>query len=206
MRPILQPGNSVEAIWRARLDEHLGQYKIEPVTLRAADLMASRSAIFAVQTLTGHLRLLPERDPHENLFEAFGVILEHLAEPEIAAELLVRFELALLEDLGFGLDLSKCVSTGSRHNLIYVSPKSGRAVCADAGAPYADKMLALPRCLTRRPGNGDQNAHFTGMDDLLDGFALCHYFLHRNVYAPRGISPPQDRERFIETLKKSHAG
>ena len=125
MRPILQPGNSASVTWRARLEEHLGTFSVEENDLRAAALMETPVGIYGIQTLANHLRLLPERDPHINLYNASLVILEHLNEPEIAASLMVRFEITLLEELGFGLDLASCASTGVTRELVWVSPKSG---------------------------------------------------------------------------------
>ncbi len=151
MQPVLQAGNRVEAVWRARLDEHLGEFKLEPVRLRAAKLMETATAVYGVQAMGALLRLLPERDPHPHLFDALDIILDAFDDPSDAGELFVRFELAVLNDLGFGLDLTECAATGGRHDLVYVSPKTGRAVSRDAGAPYADRMLALPGFWARAP-------------------------------------------------------
>src|SRR6478609_8407230 len=117
MQPVLQPGNEVDVIWRARLDEHLGEFRIEPLQLRAARLMESATAVYGVQAMGALLRLLPERDPHPHLFEALDVILDAMDDPADAGELFVRFELAVLNDLGFGLDLSECAATGARQEL-----------------------------------------------------------------------------------------
>lgn len=135
MQPVLQPGNSVEVSWRARLDEHLGEFRVEPLQLRAASLIETATSVYGIQALGALLRLLPERDPHPHLYEALAVIVDHLQDPADAGELFVRFELAVLNDLGFGLDLSRCGATGARSELVYVSPKSGRAICREAGAP-----------------------------------------------------------------------
>src|SRR5690606_17463378 len=123
MQPVLQPGNSVEVSWRARLDEHLREFKVDPLELRAARLMESATAVYGVQAMAAVLRFLPERDPHPHLYDMFGLILGHLHEPADAGELFVRFELAVLNDLGFGLDLTECAATGARDDLCYVSPK-----------------------------------------------------------------------------------
>ena len=139
MRALLQPGNSVEVTWRARLDEHLGNFAIEADRLRAAMLMETPMALNGLQLLAAHMRLLPERDPHAALYHAALVILDNLDEPEKAARLVIRFELALLEELGFGLDLASCAATGDNRELVYVSPKTGRAVSRTAGAPWADE-------------------------------------------------------------------
>jgi len=141
------------------------------------------------------LRLLPERDPHPHLYEALDVILENLHDPRDAGELFVRFEIAVLNDLGFGLDLAECVATGARADLAYVSPKSGRAVSRAAGAPYADKMLALPAFLVEG-GAADY-------DSLLSAFRMTAFFLHRHVYEPRGIVLSAARDGFVQAALKA---
>ncbi len=193
LRPVLQPGNTVDATWRARLDEHLGAYLVEPVRLRTAELMASTTGIYGVQTLAAHLRLLPERDPHPNLFDAAIVLLDHLDDPLIAACLLVRFEVALLDELGFGLDLASCAVSGGSTDLAWVSPKSGRAVSRQAGEAWADRLLDLPAFLSASPDrqiSADARA-------VRQGFELTGYFLTRDVYGPRGIDPPPERAGLI---------
>ena len=143
LRPILQPGNGVRAVWRARLDQHLGTFIIEGTQLRAERLMLSATASYGIQTLAALSRLLPERDPHRDIYLALLEIADRLDEPDWAAALIVRFELMLLAELGFGLDLSECAGSGATEELIYVSPKSGRAVSREAGEPWKDQLLAL---------------------------------------------------------------
>ncbi len=199
MQPVLQAGNRVELVWRARLDEHLGMFQIEPLELNAARLLSSACAVYALQTLAAHLRLLPERDPHPGLFETLSIVLEHLDEPRSAAELLVRFELRVLDELGFGLDLGSCAATGSTQDLAYVSPKSGRAVSRTAGEPYRDRMLPLPTFLGAGAGQrGDPDA-------LDDAFRLTGFFFNRHVYEPRGIEPPQTRAGFLSAFRREWA-
>jgi len=197
MQPVLQPGNEVEVTWRARLDEHLGEFRVEPLTLRAARLMETATAVYGVQAMGALLRLLPERDPHPHLFEALEVILDNLHNPTDAGELFVRFELAVLNDLGFGLDLTECAATGSRSDLAYVSPKSGRAVSRSAGAPWADKMLALP------PFLNSEESRAADLDSLNAAFRLTAFFLHRHVYEPRGVEPAAAREGFVQAALKA---
>ncbi len=181
MQPVLQPGNLVEVTWRARLEEHLGDYKVEPLKSRAAALMENAVSVYGVQALAALLRLLPERDPHAHLYETLNIILDHFDNPVDACELYIRFEVAMLDDLGFGLDLKRCAATGSKEELIYVSPKSGRAVSREAGAPWADKMLKLPEFLSP-----DHN-HAATSESIADAFAMTGYFLERHVYEPRGV-------------------
>jgi DNA repair protein RecO (recombination protein O) len=193
MKPVLQVGNGVSASWRARLDEHLGNYTIEPVNLRASSFFAASHAIYGVSHMAALMRLLPERDPHADLFEEFEDVLNHLDDAVVAAPMVVRFELQLLSELGFGLDLEQCASTGTRADLVYVSPKSGRAVSREAGEPWADKMLRLPAFLRER------DAQPAGRD-LDDGFALTGFFLARHVLEPRGLALSDERAHFIAAI------
>lgn len=195
-QPFLQSGNRVDLVWRARLDEHLGLFQVEPLALNAARVMESAAAIFGLQTLAAHLRLLPERDPHAGLFETLAVILDHLDQPEIAAELIVRFELRILEELGFGLDLAECAVTGRHDALAYVSPKSGRAVSAEAGAPWRDKLLALPAFLQ---SDAREAADLAALEDA---FRMTAHFFARHVYEPRGIGVPESRAAFMAALRR----
>ncbi|MEX4007521.1 DNA repair protein RecO [Neoaquamicrobium sediminum] len=196
MQPLLQPGNRIDVIWRARLDEHLGLYQVEPLELHAARLFDSACAVYGLQTIAGHLRLLPERDPHANLYETLNLLIEHLDDPASAAELVVRFELLILDELGFGLDLARCAATGGSDDLVYVSPKTGRAVSRTAGAPWADRLLALPAFLRRGSG---LRADLAAMEDA---FRLTGFFFARNVYEPRGLEEPEARLGFLAALRK----
>ncbi|MBV9633618.1 MAG: DNA repair protein RecO, partial [Methylobacteriaceae bacterium] len=135
LQGILQPANSVEATWRARLDEHLGTYTVEGTVLRAAEVMTSACALDGINLIAALLRLLPERDPHLALYEALAVIVDQLTDLGVAPALMVRFELGILGELGFGLDLTRCAATGSSADLVFVSPKSGRAVSLAASEP-----------------------------------------------------------------------
>jgi DNA repair protein RecO (recombination protein O) len=194
LRPMLQPGNTLLVTWRARLDEHLGHFRVEPVSERAAALMASGRAAFAVQLLACHLRLLAEREPHPRLFDALHVMVDCLDDPILGAELMVRFELLLLDELGFGLDLERCAATGGREDLIYVSPKTGRAVSREAGLPYHNRLLRLPAFLLER------RAHEApGRTALDQGFRLAGHFLDRRVLGPRGLLLPVARDLYIRS-------
>lgn len=197
MQPVLQPGNLVDVTWRARLDEHLGEFRVEPVRQRAAELMESAVALYGVQTMASLLRLLPERDPHPHLYEALDIILDHLRDPAGAGELFIRFELAVLNDLGFGLDLTECAATGRKQDLAFVSPKSGRAVTREAGTPYADRMLRLPAFLA------PERTGATTAEDIDQAFRLTGFFLHRHVYDPRGIAMPVSREGLRDAVLKA---
>lgn len=191
LQPVLQPGNSVTATWRARLDEHLGNFSLEPTRQRAAELMASASGLYGIQALGSLIRLLPERDPHPAIYEALEAVVDWLDDPVLAGAFLVRFELRILEELGFGLDLDSCAATGGTQDLAYVSPKTGRAVSRSAGEPWKDKLLALPAFLREGPGTTPEP------DDLASAFALTTFFLERHVYEPRAVRPPEARMRLV---------
>jgi DNA repair protein RecO (recombination protein O) len=196
LRPILQAGNHVDATWKGRLSEQLGHITLELRRGFAAESMESDAALSALMTLTSLVRLLPERDPHPNLYEITLFVLGFLDDVTVWPALLVRWELALLEELGAGLDLSECAATGSNDQLIYVSPKSGRAVSASAGEPYRDRMLTLPAFLTK----GRTNA--VTPRDVLDGFALTGHFLETRVLLPRGETLPEPRGRILANLDR----
>ncbi|MTV12634.1 MULTISPECIES: DNA repair protein RecO [Bradyrhizobium] len=198
MRPLLQPGNSVTAVWRARLDEHLGMYALEGTRLRAATLLGSSHAVYGVTHLAALARLLPERDPHEDIYWMLQVTLDDFEDAGVAAVHLIRFELAMLTELGFGLDLENCAATGETSDLIYVSPKSGGAVSRAAGEPWRDRLLPLPEFL--REGEGGANSWSD--QDLLDGFQITGLFLLRHVLEPRGQGHSDARDGFINAVTR----
>lgn len=192
VQPVLQPGNAVALTWRARLDEHLGEYKVELLASHAARLMAQPVALYGLGTVSALLRLLPERDPHPALHEGLSVLIEHLDEIRLAPALMVRFELAMLAELGFGLSLDRCAVTGLREELSHVSPKSGKAVSRQAAQPYLDRLLALPAFLSE-----GQGARQPAPAEIAAGFALTGFFLRRHLYEPRGLLEPPERERLV---------
>lgn len=195
-RPTLQTGNHVDAAWKGRLLEHLGAMTVELRKGYAATVMDDAAALTALTSACALARLLPERDPHPALFEITLFVFGFLDEPDVWPALMVRWELALLEELGFGLDLSKCASTGATSDLIYVSPKSGRAVSAEAGAPYKDRMLPLPAFLRVK----DERRHRASPEDIAAGLALTGYFLKSRVLEPREEDLPEPRQRLTAIL------
>ena len=195
LRPVLQTGNHVDATWKARLSEQLGHATIELRRSHAAEAMTESARLSALSSMTSLLRLLPERDPHPSLFEITLFVLGFLDDETVWPALLVRWELALLDELGFGLDLSQCAAPGANDQLIYVSPRTGRAVSASAGEPYRDKLLALPGFLLRNGAGAHVDA-----TAIKDGFALTGYFLDKRVLEPRGEALPSARQRLIEVL------
>jgi DNA repair protein RecO (recombination protein O) len=206
-RGVYEPGNRVAAVWRARLSEHLGHYACELAESRAAALLDDALRLAALTSATAILdTALPEREPHERLYDSLDDLVAQLCDPPMSwPALYVRFELDLLTELGFGLDLSRCAATGRTDDLAYVSPKTGRAVSTTAGEPYRDRLLSLPPFLTRSVGNGVSSA------DILNGLRLTGFFLEQHVFAHQpapaaGRSPlPPARERLITILQRRAA-
>jgi DNA repair protein RecO (recombination protein O) len=194
LRATLQPGNTIGLVWRARLDEHLGSYAVEPLALRAGKLMASALALAGINYLAALVRVLPERDPHEALYEAASAIADALDDGALAPTLIARFEAQILAECGFRLDLGRCAVTGATDRLVYVSPKSGRAVSAEAGAPWRDRLLPLPPFLR---GDAPLEAQ-PSSDEIADGFRLTGFFLARDLFALRGEPLPDSRAAFLK--------
>ncbi|HJW40364.1 MAG TPA: DNA repair protein RecO [Rhizomicrobium sp.] len=191
-KSVLQPGNSLHLHWRARLGEHLGNFTVEPAKARAGDMLESREALIGLNAFAAVASAaLPEREVHAPVFEAATVLLDAIQVSDFAhwGALYIRWEAGLLEELGFGLDLMRCASTGGTEDLIYVSPKSGRAVSASAGAPYRGRLLVLPPFLL-----GTQNAT-PDAADIAAGLKLTEHFLVDRVLAPHDKEMPQARQR-----------
>ena len=197
MRPILQPGNSVAATWRARLDEHLGNYTLEGTRLRSSLFLGASHGVYGLTHLAALTRLLPERDPHREVYEVLEAILEQLDDVARAGPLVARFELMLLSELGFGLDLSQCAATGGTADLAFVSPKSGRAVSRDSGQPWQDKLMRLPAFLTA------QDEEKPSAMDVANGFEITGFFLARHLFEPRGVEMPDARRQFIAAILRA---
>lgn len=198
-RAIYQPGNLVEATWKARLEEHMGSLSCELVHSLAAMVMQDNLRLCAMLSLCSLLKqTLPERDPHADLYDiARNLALEIVhVEPAIWQSSYARFEWALLSHCGIGLDVSQCVATGVRENLVYVSPKSGRAVSKDAGAPYHDRLLAFPAFL-------HQNSKENMPQEVLDALKLTGYFLESWWAKPHQLELPAARVRFIALMSRA---
>jgi DNA repair protein RecO (recombination protein O) len=194
MKPFLQAGARVLLHYRVRVSDQLGSAALEPVGEGPSALfddpvaLAGLSAAAAVAAAA-----LPEREPHPGAFLAFEALSEALAIPEIWPAVLVRFEAGLLQDLGFGLDLSKCAATGTMDDLIYVSPRTGRAVSREAGEPYKDRLLALPPFMLSSQGG-------LGPGDVRAGLDLTAHFLEMFVFGPLNRPLPPARLWLVDRL------
>lgn len=194
LRGELQPGNRIRATWKARLSEHLGLFQTELTEPSGAALLEDRLALSGLNAACALASaLLPEREPHSAVYDAFSLLVEHLPDIDVWPALMVRFEAGLLADLGYGLDLSKCAASGVRDELVWVSPNTGRAVSAEAGEPYRDKLLVLPPFLL-----GAQAALRPG--DVEAGFRLTGWFLERRILWLADRNLPEARAVMLERL------
>jgi DNA repair protein RecO (recombination protein O) len=199
-RAQLQPGNRVKLTWRARLAENLGVYVAELSRSRASDMFEDRAALAGLNAFAAvAASVLPEREPHSAAFEAGEALLDAMATHgfEDWAPLFVRWEIGLLDELGFGLDLSRCAATGTADDLIYVSPRTGRAVSRAAGEAYRDRLLALPAFLLGRQA-GEASTHEARL-----GLELTAHFLARWVLAPHHKTIPEARHRLTELAARA---
>lgn len=195
MAAVLQPGSQVAVQWQARLSEHIGVFTVEPLHLRSA-LMGDRLALAGLNAVCAMLHVaLPERDPHPALWRATMELLGALERGLDWPAQYLRWEVLLLEELGFGLDLGRCAVTGSREGLAYVSPKTGRAVSVAGAGDWAARLLPLPAALL---GQGPASAQ-----ELVQGFALTGHFLLKGLEPVLHERPmPAARMRLIDMLAR----
>ncbi len=193
-KPVLQPGNELVVEWRARLHEHIGTFRIEPARTRPAFLFGDKTTLAALSSACSVLSsVMPEREPDAECYGRTLRLLEALdTSYDLHAEYL-RWELSLLNAIGFGLDLDKCVVTGATSDLVFISPRSGCAVSRRGAGKWADRMLPLPPSFL--------GAELSGLGEMSDGLRTIGHFLRMG--AARGASPgrlPAARIRFADTI------
>lgn len=197
LKPVLQPGSRVILRFRARVSDQLGAAQVEPVGEGPAALFDDPLALAGVASAAAVAAgALPEREPHPGAFLAFEALSAAFALPEVWPAVLVRFEAGLLQELGFGLDLSRCAASGVTDDLIYVSPRTGRAVSAEAGEPYKDRLLALPPFLLSSQGG-------LGPGDIGAGLDLTGHFLESFIFGPLNRPLPPARVWLLDRLREA---
>lgn len=190
---ILQPGNKIQARWHARLSEHLGSYTVEPMKAYAAAALSDARRLAALTSACALIEAsLPEREPHPAILDGFEILLGALEDDSVWPVIYVKWEIGLLAELGFGLDLAHCAATGTTEDLTYVSPRTGRAVSTAAAMPYKERLLPLPAFLI------DRNAEA----DIASGLQLTGYFLENHVFQHRDTEIPAARRRLAERFRK----
>lgn len=197
--PVLQPGAQVDLAWRARLEDHMGTFGVEPVRSRAAQAMGGRLPLAGLNAVCALLSFcLPEREAHEALYQRSAALLDLLGEPDLWPLAYMRWELALLEELGFGLDLTACAVTGSNDHLAYISPRTGRAVTSMGAGDWVDRLLPLPQVLLGRGEAPDA--------EVLEALRVLGHFLHNRVAPALAHKPlPEARDRFVAAFARDVA-
>lgn len=194
-RALLQPGNAVAITWRARLPEHLGTIECELVRAHAARFLDDPERLAALAAASSLVAAtVPEREPHPDIHQSFAALVDALDSGEGWAGRYVLWECELLAALGYGLDLTSCAVTGATESLVYVSPRTGRAVSRAAGRDYRDKLLPLPGFLA-----GDEPAEPRA---VVAGLTLTAYFLDRHLMQPQGRTLPEARTRLVERMRR----
>jgi DNA repair protein RecO (recombination protein O) len=193
--PSLQPGAQLDVAWRARLEDHIGAFTVEPLRSRAAVAMQDRLALAGLNAVTALLSFcLPEREPHPALYQRTEALLDMLGQGDVWPLAYLKWELRLLEEMGYALDLESCAVTGVSEELIYVSPKSGRAVSAKGAGEWANRLLPLPTVL--RGGTGSDA-------EIAQGLVTTGHFLSAHLARDLGGKPlPEARARFVDAFSR----
>lgn len=196
MAAVLQPGAQVSVTWKARLNEHLGSFQVEPVRSRAAQSMGDRLALAGLNAVCSLLaRVIPEREPHRPLYDQTIQLLDLLGRSDVWPLAYLRWEQAVLSELGFGMDLSACAVRGVNEDLAYVSPKSGRAVSREGAGKWIDQLLPLPPVLA---GKGDADN-----GQILIALGTTGYFIENRLLVGLGDTPmPAARQRLLDTIAR----
>lgn len=195
LAPLLQPGAQLDLHWRARLEDHLGVFTVDPLHGRAAEALGDAVALAGLSSVCSLLAFcLPEREPHARLYDRSVALLDALGADGWPYAYL-RWELALLDEMGFGLDLARCAVTGASDGLTHVSPRTGRAVTRDGAGAWVDRLLPLPDSLRGEVG--------TGLDDIVQGLAVTGHFLSGHLAPSLGDRPlPPARQRLVDRLAR----
>ena len=198
-RPLLQPGNRLGLTWKARLAEHLGNYTAEPMQLFGSRLLDDPLKLAALASATALVDDgLAEREAHPRLYAALLTLLEAMLVDPRWRETYVRFELLLLQELGFSLDLTVCAVSGATADVAFVSPRTGRAVSCEAAGDLAPRLLPLPSFLV-----ADDPA---GANEIAAGLRLAGHFLAKHLFGPADRTLPAARERFATLQRGPDAG
>jgi DNA repair protein RecO (recombination protein O) len=191
-----QIGNIVDATWKARLPEHLGNFNLELVKQIIGYVIDDKNKLLILQSICTIIDdCLAERQPEHKLFTMLSDFLEILRKKDNCLKDYILFEVNFLSELGFGLDLSECAVSGAIDDLSYVSPKTGRAVTKSVGHQYHDKLLKLPKFLIN-------NQEDLSDEDMVDGLILAGYFLYKHIYQPKNFLMPESRSKILSSQVK----
>ncbi len=197
LRALVQPGSLVNAAWQSRVSDNLGSYKLEQIRDYGAEIAMDSNKLAAMLSACSLCdAALPEREVHPGMFYGLKALLEIMGE-EVWGAGYIYWEIALLRELGFSLDLQNCAGGGGAGNLNYVSPKTGRAVSEEAGEPYKDRLLPLPAFLKR---NGQMNPDQESIEEVVKGLRMTGYFLEHWVFAHASHGIPEARRCFYQRM------
>ncbi len=197
--PILQPGGQIRVTWAARLEQHLGSFTVEPIRNRSGVAMGDRLALAGLNAVCALLvMVLPEREPHDVIYARTVELLDLLGQTEVWPLAYLRWEQVLLDDLGFGLDLSACAVRGVNEDLAFVSPKSGRAVSREGAGEWVDRMLPLPPVLA---GKGEATAA-----EIVSALGTTGFFIENRLIKSLSDRPmPAARARLLDAIRRYSA-
>ena len=199
LAPFLQPGAQLDVEWKARLDEHMGTFRVEPVRSRAPALLADQIALAALSSACSLIsRTLPEREPNPVLYGATTSMLDGIRADRDWLAAYLKWELNLLKEIGFALDFSTCAATGSTEDLRYVSPRTGRAVSAVGAGQWVDRLLPLPLCF--------RDGVFRSYSEIGDGLRTTGHFFEKCLCSRKhGPAVPAARTRFASAIEEAAA-
>lgn len=194
--PILQPGAQLDVTWRARLEDHIGSFTVELQRGRTGPAMANRTALAGMNSVLALLAFtLPEREAHPDLYRRSEQLLDLLGDMELWPLAYLHWEIALLDEMGYALDLHSCAVTGATVGLVYISPKTGRAVTAQGAGDWADRLLRLPQVML---GQGEASN-----PEIADALTITGHFLENRLAAEQiGKLLPAARGRFLDRLRR----
>ncbi len=193
LRSIIEPGNEVKALWSGRLETHLGNFTIEPIKSWSSLILSKKDKLTALSSLCSLISLtMAEKQPNELIYYNSKEMIKKISSDEDNwIREYINWELGLLSEIGYGIDLSKCAVTSKKDELVYVSPSSGRAVTLEGAGSYKDRLLKLPNFIVSHEYEYDNN-------DIMNGLELTEYFLRKRFFEPNNLNFPQSRNRLKE--------
>jgi len=192
-RSIIEPGNEVFATWSGRLETHLGNYNVEPIKLWSSHILQFKDKLSAISSICSLISLtMAERQPNPLIYFSSKKLIEIVASTRNDwIREYVFWEMQLLSEIGYGLDLERCAVTSKSSDLVYVSPSSGRAVTNEGAGDFKNKLLPLPKFMTNFKANYDN-------DDIYNALNLTEFFFKKRFFLPNNLNFPQSRNRLKE--------
>ena len=196
LRSIIEPGNEVKVLWSGRLETHLGNFTIEPIKAWSSLMLSQKYKLTALSSLCSLVSLtMAEKQPNDLIYYNSKEMIKKISSDDDWIKDYINWELELLSEIGYGIDLSKCAVTSKRDELVYVSPTSGRAVTLEGAGSYKDRLIKLPKFIVSKDAECDSN-------DIVDGLELTEYFFRKRFFEPNNLNFPQSRNRLKEIFSK----